>query len=154
MEGGVTVFIPKGRTCYYVFFRHRKHPYNRSCGTAIYADAVVRAGEIVAEIVMPTPKEAISDPTQGPIEPNRIKGLEIGVEELLGFFDEWIRSAKPGQKRPSLETAANYRRRLRQLCRLLKAYTVAEISLKLPEHRSSMPGSYSKRRHSGPGSKK
>jgi integrase len=131
MEGGVTVFMPKGRTCYYVFFRHRKHAYNRSCGTAVYSNAVVRAGEIVAEIVRPTPKEAISDPTKDPIELTRARGLEIGVEELLGFFEEWIRSAKPGQKRPSPETAANYRRRLRQLCRLLNAYTIAEISLKL-----------------------
>jgi integrase len=140
MEGGVTVFIPKGRTFYYVFFRHRRHPYNRSCGTAVYADAVVRAGQIVAEIVMPTPKEAISDPLKGPIEPTRPRGLEIGVEELLGFFDEWIRLAKPGQKRPSPETAANYRRRLRQLCRLLKAYTVAEISLKLAGFNPELAG--------------
>ena len=44
------VFIPKGASHYYVFFRHSGgKQVNRSCGTAVYSDAVVRAREIFVE---------------------------------------------------------------------------------------------------------
>ncbi len=49
----MTVFKPEGRTCYYVFFRHRGRQYNRSCGTPDYSAAVAKAAEIIAEVVRP-----------------------------------------------------------------------------------------------------
>jgi integrase len=129
LEGGVTVFKPEGRTCYYVFFRHRGRQYNRSCGTSDYSAAVANAAEIIAEVVRPQPKASASP--SGPLtEPNE-RGSEIGIEEVIGLYDRWIRTAKPGHKRPRPETAKNYRRRLRQLCDLLDAGTVRELSEKL-----------------------
>jgi hypothetical protein len=129
MEGGVTVFKPLGRSVYYVFFRHRGRQVSRSCGTAEYSAAVTRAAEIAAEVVRP---QAVGMGVRigelpGEVQPRK----DASVEEVIALFDEWRSVAKPGEKRPRPETATGYRRRLRQLCRLVDADTVADLAAKL-----------------------
>ncbi len=52
----------------------------------------------------------------------------MGIEEVIDLYDDWIRTAKPGQRRPRPETAKNYKRRLRQLCEILGVSTIRQLS--------------------------
>lgn len=126
----MNVFKPKGRSCYYVFFRHRGRQILRSCGKTDYSEAKQRAVTILAEAVTPPTVSAVL--TGAPTQPAKVLTADqIGIEEICGHYDIWLRIAKPGQKRPREETAKGYQRRLRQLAELLDADTVQALSDKL-----------------------
>jgi integrase len=149
VEGAVIVFIPKGRTLYYVCFRVRlpgttvTRQFMRSCGTRILEDAKDKAAEIFSEEFVrirgnfnraKAAKNGSSlDSSAGsknsqpvPAESNPATA-DPTIEEIALLYDEWIASATPGQTRPQPQTAKTNKNRMRQLARLVKAETVSEL---------------------------
>jgi integrase len=150
LEGAMTVFIPKGRTLYYVYFRVRlpgtivTRQFARSCGTDNLEDAKARAAEIFAEeyIKIRTAFKGAKTGVDGSSIPNPSNGSKSSeslpavsspaktdptIEEITLLYDKWIAAATPGQERPQPQTVKTNKNRLRQLARLVKAETVSEL---------------------------
>lgn len=149
----MTVFIPEGRTQYYVFFRIRdpnkevSRQVNRSCGTSIYAEAVAKAAGIFAEEVgrsrgLVRPMAPAAPGTASSV----VQKSDPSIDEILRLYDEWLRSARPGEHRPLMASAQTSKNRLRQLCRLLEVCTVGELSAAMvgltPEKIGVTPGNF------------
>jgi len=131
----MVITIPPKRTKYYVFFRLKGRQVSRSCGTAVYAEATVRAAEIFAEEVTGKPKStrSVNPEEQQNLQPSDHSDsspplpADKTIEEVIQLYDSWIASATPGQKRPTPSTVRLYKNRLRQLCRMLGVTTVGQL---------------------------
>ena len=143
----MTVFIPKGRTLYYVYFRIRlpgtvtTRQFARSCGTDNLVDAKARAAEIFAEEYVKirgkfneaknasNGSPAITATKSSELTPaaQSAASTDPTIEEVAILYDHWIATATPGQTRPQPQTAKANKCRLRQLARLVKAETVSEL---------------------------
>jgi len=165
----MTVFIPKGRTLFYVYFRMRlpgtvnTRQFARSCGTSNLVEAKARAAEIFAEeyIKIRGASNAVNSAGIGssnshPAAPlgNNEPVAEVSgaakvdptIEEIIVLYDEWIKWAKPGEVRPLPQTAKSNTTRLKQLARLVKAETVSELRAAMdglkPETIRVSPGNF------------
>ena len=141
------MFIPKGRTLYYVYFRVRlpgtvtTRQFARSCGTDNLVDAKARAAEIFAEEYVKirgkfneakntcsgSPSVAASKTSELTSAAPSTADADPTIEEVTILYDQWIATATPGQTRPQPQTAKANKCRLRQLARLVKAETVSEL---------------------------
>jgi hypothetical protein len=158
LEGGMNVFIPAGRTQYYVQFRIRvpgtvkRRQVMLSCDTKVYQEAQTRAAEIFADQVSKNRVSKASDnlaskevpplsiPNGNAKAQTPLKEIttpfenDPTIDEVLELFTDWIESAIPGEKRPLPETAKNYGRRLIQLADMLKlkgTSTISELKAKM-----------------------
>lgn len=136
----MNVFIPRGARLYHVQFRvrDRTRPTGwrqvlRSCGTDSCSTAKSRAAEIFVEEAS-RGKKGISRIT-GAAEPDRPSNQEASssvadpyIADVIALHELWMKSAIPGERRPSISTARNYRRRLAQLCRMLQVETVGQLA--------------------------
>lgn len=157
LEGNMRVFVPEGRTQYYVFFRVRvpgsikRRQVSRSCGTTDLGEAKKIASEIFAEevskyrISMVNGASAASSVAAGTSRPQSHTGQapipsngsgdfqnDPTIAEICELYDRYMASPTPGDSRPQPETAKTNKNRLRQLARLLKVETVSELRAKMP----------------------
>lgn len=70
---------------------------------------------------------ALQEPDLNPIKAVQNLTGDTYIEEVLDLFDQWMDQKTPGSNHPSLGTAGNYKRRLKQLCRLLSVETVEDL---------------------------
>ena len=146
----MTVFVPKDRTQYYVYFRIRlpgtvnTKQFARSCGTASLVDAKARAAEIFAEEYIKIRSvfngakvaangSSITNASAGPTSSEPIPAVpsvakvDATIKEIIILYNDWIASATPGEERPQPQTVKSNTNRLKQLARLVNAETVSEL---------------------------
>lgn len=147
----VNVFIPKGRSSYYAFFRLRVpgtttfRERSISCRTTNKAEAHIVAARIFVDELAGNPHTGVGfGPQAGfrsqlelsvqpwfggdqtlPATPK--PNQDPTIDETLDLYDAWIASATPGERRPQPSTVATNKTRLRHLARLLKVNTVSEM---------------------------